>query len=56
MPRTTAFVVKGMITKGNIIEDIDNPDIDLQHFDITLLSMFIDMSNLSSREDAPSLV
>ncbi len=55
-PRTIAFVVKSMIMRGNLTKNIDNFDIDLQHFDITLLSMFIDMSSLSFRKDAPSLM
>ncbi len=36
------------------MEDIDDLDIDLQPFDIVLLFMFINLSGLSFREDAPS--
>jgi len=47
-------MVKARIAGGNIMEDINDLDIDLQPFDIVPLFMFINLFGLSFGEDMPS--
>ncbi len=53
-PRIATYVVKATIVGGNIMEDIDGLNTDLQPFDISLSSVFIDLFSLSFGEDMPS--